>query len=56
MWWINYRREAKAGIDNIDVFNDGGLPWRIILTLRRPDERIVLRADSFARQTHRRKV
>lgn len=28
MWWISYRGEGKAGIDNIGVFDDRGLPCR----------------------------
>src|SRR5471032_234314 len=28
MWWISYRGEGKAGIDNIGVFDDGGLPCK----------------------------
>jgi DNA-binding beta-propeller fold protein YncE len=28
MWWISYRGEGRAGIDNIGVFDDGGLPCK----------------------------
>ena len=28
MWWISYRGEGKSGIDNIGVFDDGGLPCK----------------------------
>ena len=26
MWWISYRGEGKAGVDNIGVFEDDGTP------------------------------
>lgn len=26
MWWISYRGEGKAGVENIDVFEDDGTP------------------------------
>jgi hypothetical protein len=28
MWWISYRGEGKAGIDNIGVFDDEGFPCK----------------------------
>ena len=29
MWWISYRGEGKAGVDNIGVFEDDGTPRKI---------------------------
>jgi DNA-binding beta-propeller fold protein YncE len=28
MWWISYRGEGRAGIDNIGVFDEGGMPCK----------------------------
>lgn len=29
MWWISYRGEGKAGVDNIGVFEDDGTPRKV---------------------------
>ena len=26
MWWVSYRGEGRAGVENIGVFNDDGTP------------------------------
>ncbi len=36
MWWISYRGEGKAGVDNIGVFEDDGTPRKRASAAPRP--------------------
>ena len=44
MWWISYRGEGQAGIDNIGVFEDDGTP--------RPEHPLLLDPSPNARPLH----